>query len=875
MIPAERFHSWASLISPSDLAVVVIVAAVGVALLIALFRDRRALVRCLPGLVYFLLAAAAVRSWPDLSRGLIAALVVVIVAALWLHFRQFARVGDGGESAVAAGPGGAADWPASSPRTAYTPSIEDPFWPPSAAPWEPATPVSEAPRAGRAARWFLLLVFAASAILLVDDLNGYAGTLLAWESPVAHHGLAPALNDGMGFERFLRERFLWDDGVLSAGHTSLFYGPPTYLLFDWIAATPATLRLASVLATLLSMATLYSFARRQFSVTTAVAATAFFGLNSAVLFYGRYGSSIAGTMLAVLLAFHATWFFLERGRLTFLRAVLCAAALFAATLQYSPGRLAVLFLLGLIPLVLLVEFRRTKWSHWAGALLIAATAGGVWSFEAHNGRQHYFLHGRGENVLGFFRNPDTIPALVGIEHGFAKGPLSTDQKMEVVRIVLSKTSAELGKLISPNPNPRTNGAVVLYDPPPMPLYFAPAAVLALLGMARGLAGWRSWKHAAPLLFAAGYCAVLLFTNRVDPHRGALLLIPFSLWVGLGAEEAGRLGRRLRTPGAVVFAVAVALASAAVFSDVLIRYRAGSSDLSPSLQALAEEIDVIRGSTSVWFARDHRELSWLALRLLDKSLRHGEPAGNVLPQLLSDGLRQDKGGPMGMAVRQATRLARRGTLLLGPRTLFRDTAQRLQTQGLRVVERDAVGFPYFRIDGGAKLTGISDVELPPMAVGTPRPTPVRMNLSEGPFVYLSDGAPDAIEFGFAEPRMNATWAGGSVVMDGVGYDKAIGTHAWSRIRFRVPPEAVRFQAIVGLSDEIRACETASVEFELRGADDEILWRSPIVDYDSSPIPVEIPVVGQRHITLITTEAGDGRDCDHANWARPAFVLGPAR
>jgi hypothetical protein len=873
MIPAERFHSWAALISPSDLGVAVIAAGGGLALLAALVRSRQSLLRGLPGLVYFLLAAAAVRSWIDLSVELRAALAGVVAAALWLHFRYATREDD--DEAAVQPPIDAPVRPSPSRRGDYLPSIEDPFRPPpTGVPWEPPVAVDE-PGAGRGLRWFLLLVVAASAVLLIDDLNGYAGTLLAWEGPVSQQGFVPAINDGIGFERFLRERLLWDDGVLSAGHTSLFYGPPTFLLFDWIAAIPATLRLASVLATLLSMVVLFSFVRHSFGVTAAVAATAFFGLNTPILFYGRYGSSLAGTILAVLLAFHATWGFLGRGRWTLLRAGLCAVALFAATLQYSPGRLAVLFLLGTIPLVLLVEFRRTKWSHWIGALLIAVAAGGVWSFETANERQHYFLHARGEHVLGFFRNPDTIPALVGIDRRFPKEPMDTDRKLEVVRMVVAKTYAELVALTSPNPRPRTNGAVVLYDPPPMPLYFAPAAVLALLGVARSVAAWRSWRYATPLLFAAAYAVVLLFTNRVDPHRGALLLIPFALWVGLGADEAGRLARRLRTPSAVLLVLAVALAAAAALSDVTIRYRSRPADINPSMHALAEEIDSIRGPATVWFGRDHRELSWLALRILDKGLRRGEPAGKVLPQAMSDALRQDKGGPLGIAVRQATRMAREGTLLLGPRSLFSETARQLQSHGLRVVERDAAGFSYYRIDGGSKLTGVPDGELPPMPMVTPRPTPVRLTLSAGPTVYLSDRTADAVEYGFAEPRMNATWQGGRVVMGGVEYDKAIGTHAWTRIRFSVPADALVFQAIVGLSDEIRTCETASVEFELRGGDDAILWRSPIVDFATAPIPVEVPVAGLGHITLISTEAGDGRDCDHANWARAAFVLDAAR
>ena len=862
MIPAERIQHWATRLTPSDFGVSVIALGVGIALLWALLRSRRSLLRCLPGMVYLLLAAATVRAWPDLSSGMAWAHAGLIVAALCLHFRFFSRGEDGAERPRRRG---------AAPRRPpdYLPSIEDPFRAPLGEP-EPATVVGPSPSNGWGRGWFLLMTIAAATVLLFDDLDGFAGTLLAWESPVAQHGFVPALGDGVGFARFLRERLLWDDGVLSAGHTSLFYGAPTYLILQWLGATPATLRLASVLATLLAMAVLFFFVRRHFGRGAATAATAFFALSTPVLFYGRYGSSIAGTVLAVLLAFAATWHFLERGRWIMLRAAVCGIALFAATLQYSPGRLAMLFLLAAIPLVLLVEFRRTQWSHWLGALLIAFMAWQVWVFQADNGRKSYFLHARGEHVLGFFRNPDTIKPLTGVDRQFEKGEITREQKLEVVRLLTAKTYREIIALISPDPRPRSRGAVLIYDPPPMSLYFAPLAVVLLLGLVRSLRSWRSWRHILPVLFALGYIAVLLFTNRIDAHRTALLQIPLAIWFGLGAREIGLMARRVLLPRPITWLLALLLAMAAGFSDILIRY--GSSPrISSVIEAIAEEIDAIRGPVSLWFARDHRELSWLALRTLDKGLRSGETVGRVLPNAISDGLRQDKGGPAVLPLRQVTRIARQGTLLLGPRALFVETVQRLQAQGLRVTERNATGYSYYRIDGGESMTGIPDTELAPLALPTPRPTQSPLRLTAGRTVYLSDLPPQFVEFGFAEPRMNATWQGARVVMGGVEYEKAIGTHAWARIRFAVPADAFLFQAIVGLSDEMRACEAASIEFEVRGDGDALLWQSPLVDSLTPPLPVEFLVAGHSQVTLVTGDAGDDRDCDHGNWALAAFVL----
>jgi hypothetical protein len=641
-------------------------------------------------------------------------------------------------------------------------------------------------------------------------------------------------------------------------------------LFRAVAATPFTLRVASVVATLSSMAVLFSLVRRYCDRTTATAAVLLFGLNTPVLFYGRYGSSIAGTVLAVLLAIYATWFFLERSRHPLLRAVLCGAALFVATLQYAPGRLAVLFLLGLIPFALLLERRRGTWTRWLGALLIALMATGVWSYESSQGRKDYFLHGRGEQVFGMLRNPNTIPALVGTEKKFSPGKLTRDQQLELVRMVVSKTWGELVALLSPDPRPRSNGAVVTYDPPDMSLYFAPAAALIGLGLARTLTFWRSWQHLAPLLFTLAYSATLLFTNRIDSHRGILLTIPVALWFGIGAREALRLAERLRVPALLTGMLALVFAVAAIYADVDIRYKTRPA-IGRVLEEIVEEIDAIPEPVGVWFGRDHRELAWLGLHLLDAELRKSQGRGEILPQALTDGLRSDKGGPRTVAVRQATRQARRTTLLLGPKTMFLEAAQQLQLQGLRVAERNAAGFRYYRIDGGARRTGIPDNQFRPMSKVTPPPTPAPIVLAEGPRLYLSDMKPNAVKFGFAEPRMDATWQGRPVVMGGIEYPKAIGTHSWTSMRFDVPKDAIALQAVIGLSDEIRACESASVEFEVRGADNSVLWKSDVIDFASRPMSIEVPVIHQGQITLVTTEAEDGRDCDHANWGSVAFLL----
>jgi len=131
-------------------------------------------------------------------------------------------------------------------------------------------------------------------------------------------------------------------------------------------------------------------------------------------------------------------------------------------------------------------------------------------------------------------------------------------------------------------------------------------------------------------------------------------------------------------------------------------------------------------------------------------------------------------------------------------------------------------------------------------------------------------PRGVEFGFEPPQFDRAWGGDDIVMRGVRYPRGIGVHAWTRLTYDVPDGATTFQSVVGLSDDV--CDEAAVAFEVYDEQERQLYASGVIDPTTGPRFVRVPVAGVAAVTLVVTEGENGRDCDHANWARPAFLLG---
>jgi hypothetical protein len=288
------------------------------------------------------------------------------------------------------------------------------------------------------------------------------------------------------------------------------------------------------------------------------------------------------------------------------------------------------------------------------------------------------------------------------------------------------------------------------------------------------------------------------------------------------------------------------------------------------QTVATEVIAIPGRIAIGALTNHRALAWLYLVAMERNRRDANGTAEVLDERLLRRV-QDGAGAPDLAASELRPLLDTATLLLAPATRFTGVAAALHAQGMRVAERGTGRSRLWRIDAGAVASGVPDSDLRPLAVVAVPPTPTPMPLRAGPQVSLTALTPADVTYDFAAPIINRTWADTAIIMGGVTYAQGIGTHAQSRMTFGVPPSAVGFQAVIGLSEEVRDCNVAGVSFEVRDQDDALLFDSGFIDPAHSPQPVVIDLHGATAITLVVTDGGNGRDCDHANWAQPVFLL----
>ncbi|CAN7416650.1 NPCBM/NEW2 domain-containing protein [Paenibacillus sp. LjRoot56] len=150
--------------------------------------------------------------------------------------------------------------------------------------------------------------------------------------------------------------------------------------------------------------------------------------------------------------------------------------------------------------------------------------------------------------------------------------------------------------------------------------------------------------------------------------------------------------------------------------------------------------------------------------------------------------------------------------------------------------------------------------------------VVVNLSEGS-AYLSDlaWASSTNGWGPVEKNMsvgnNGTNDGKIITLNGVQYNKGLGTNSRSEITYNINSKYETFISDVGIDDDVNQ---GSVTFQVYG-DGVKLWESGLMTATSSTATANVNIKGVQILKLVVTDGGDGNAYDHGDWAGARVIV----
>ena len=133
----------------------------------------------------------------------------------------------------------------------------------------------------------------------------------------------------------------------------------------------------------------------------------------------------------------------------------------------------------------------------------------------------------------------------------------------------------------------------------------------------------------------------------------------------------------------------------------------------------------------------------------------------------------------------------------------------------------------------------------------------------PYIWLSELTPSFAQQDFDVLKYNKAISLGPLTLQGKKYPYGLGTHAHSEIHFNLAANYSSFSALVGLDDS-QLGGPGSITFEV-WVDGRLAFKSTVLRAGDRPDPINISVEGAQQLRLVVTDAGNGIQCDHADWA----------
>ena len=114
-------------------------------------------------------------------------------------------------------------------------------------------------------------------------------------------------------------------------------------------------------------------------------------------------------------------------------------------------------------------------------------------------------------------------------------------------------------------------------------------------------------------------------------------------------------------------------------------------------------------------------------------------------------------------------------------------------------------------------------------------------------------------------------GHPLTIGGQVFAKGLGVHAASEITFTLNGLCTNFSASIGVDDEVGA--RGSVTFEVWNGTATRLYSSATLTGNDVALPISVDVSNVQNLRLVVTDAGNGINNDHADWADAKIVCPP--
>jgi len=140
------------------------------------------------------------------------------------------------------------------------------------------------------------------------------------------------------------------------------------------------------------------------------------------------------------------------------------------------------------------------------------------------------------------------------------------------------------------------------------------------------------------------------------------------------------------------------------------------------------------------------------------------------------------------------------------------------------------------------------------------------------VSLVEVVPDAVQQGWGELHKDSGVSGKPLQIGDRKFARGLGAHAASELVYELDRPCERFEAWVGVDAAISYTKAASVIFKVLG-DGRELFNSGVMRSNTPAKRVSVGLAGVGELKLVVTDAGDGNNSDHADWADPILVCKP--